>query len=98
MTEFDPATGEVIEPAIGHNSQSVSAERLTSFIQRIERLTEERKTIGADIREVFAEAKCDGFDVRIMREVIRLRGMDAAELQEHRSIIDVYLRALGHNV
>jgi uncharacterized protein (UPF0335 family) len=73
----------------------VAGERLRSFIQRIERLEEERKTIGDDIREVYAEAKSNGFDPKIMRQVIRLRKMEVADRQEQEALLDTYLAALG---
>jgi len=78
----------------GHNS-GVAGERLRSFIQRIERLEEEKKSLGAEIREVFAEAKSDGFDPKIMRQVIKLRKMDAADRQEKEALLETYLSALG---
>lgn len=68
----------------------VSARRLVSFIQRIERLNEEKKTLGADIREVFSEAKSGGFDVKILRQVIKRRAMDRADLEEQDALLAVY--------
>ena len=73
----------------------VAGERLRSFIQRIERLEEEKKTISDDIREVYAEAKSNGFDPKIMRQVVRLRKMEAADRQEQEALLDTYLAALG---
>jgi len=73
----------------------VAGERLRSFIQRIERLEEEKKTIGDDIREIFAEAKSAGFDPKIMRQVIRLRKMETADRQEQEALLETYLAALG---
>jgi uncharacterized protein (UPF0335 family) len=73
----------------------ISAERLKSFIERIEKLEEERKAIGGDIRDVYAEAKGGGFDVKTMRKVVALRKMDAADRDEQEAILDVYKRALG---
>ena len=81
---------------LGHNS--VSAERLTSFVQRIERLKEERAALVADEKAVFDEAKGAGFDTKIMREVIKLRAMDPSDMIERRAMIDVYLEALGAQV
>jgi uncharacterized protein (UPF0335 family) len=78
----------------GHNS-GVAGERLRSFIQRIERMAEEKASIGADIREVFAEAKSNGFDPKIMRQVIKLRKMDAADRQEQEALLATYMSALG---
>ena len=69
-------------------------DQLKSFIDRIERLNEEREALGADIREVFAEAKGTGFDTKIMRQVIRMRKLDKAEFQEQEAVLDLYLTAL----
>ena len=73
----------------------IAGDRLKSFIERIERLEEERRALGADIKEVYAEAKGTGFDTKIMRQVIRLRRMDKDDLDEQESLLDVYKRALG---
>ena len=74
---------------------AVAAGQLRSFIERIERLNEEKKTIADDIKEVFAEAKGTGFDTKTMRTLIRLRSMDAAERQEAEALLDLYKAALG---
>jgi len=85
-------------PGAGHNSEApkkdVSAHRLRSYIQRIERLEEEKKALGADIREVYGEAKSTGFDPKIMRKVVALRKMDPADRQEQESLLGVYLAAV----
>ncbi|HEV2336919.1 MAG TPA: DUF2312 domain-containing protein [Stellaceae bacterium] len=73
----------------------IAGERLRSFIERIERLEEERRTLGADIKEVYAEAKGAGFDTKIMRQLIRLRRMDKDDLDEQETLLDIYKRALG---
>ena len=73
----------------------IAGERLRSFIERIERLEEEKRTLAADIKEVYAEAKGNGFDAKIMRQLIRLRRMDKDDLDEQESLLDVYKRALG---
>jgi uncharacterized protein (UPF0335 family) len=70
-------------------------EHLKSFIERIERLEEEKAALAADIREVYSEAKGTGFDVKIMRQVVRLRKLDTADRQEQDAILDLYLGALG---
>jgi uncharacterized protein (UPF0335 family) len=70
-------------------------DHLKSFIQRIERLEEERSALTADIREVYSEAKGQGFDTKIMRQVIRMRKLDTADLQEQEAVLDLYLSALG---
>ena len=73
----------------------ISADRLKSFVERIEKLEEERHAIGGDIRDVYSEAKGTGFDVKTMKQVIRLRKMDAADREEQDTLLDVYKQALG---
>jgi len=73
----------------------VAAGQLRSFIERIERLEEEKKALSDDIRDVFAEAKGNGFDTKVMRQVIRLRKKEPAERQEEEAILDLYMHALG---
>jgi len=70
-------------------------EHLRSFVERIERLEEEKKALADDIREVYAEAKGTGFDTRIMRQVVRLRQMESADRQEQEAMLELYLNALG---
>jgi uncharacterized protein (UPF0335 family) len=70
-------------------------EHLRSFIERVERLEEERAALTADIREVFSEAKGQGFDTKIMRQVVRMRKLDKADFQEQEAMLDLYLSALG---
>ena len=70
-------------------------EHLKAFIERIERLEEEKKTISDDIKDVYAEAKGTGFDVAAIRQLIRLRKKDQAERQEEEAILDLYKAALG---
>lgn len=69
--------------------------QLRTIVERIERLEEEKKTIAGDIKEVYAEAKSNGFDTKVLRKVISLRRKDVAERQEEEAMIDVYLAALG---
>ena len=73
----------------------VAAAQLRSIIERIERLEEEKKSLSDDIRDVFAEAKANGFDTKVLRQVIRLRKQDADERQEQEAVLDLYLHALG---
>ena len=80
---------------IGHNSGGVSSDQLRSYIERIERLGEEKAALAADIREVFAKAKGNGFDVKIMRQAIRLRKLDKDDRDEQEALLDLYMRALG---
>ena len=70
-------------------------DQLKSFINRIERLEEEKAALGADIKEVYSEAKGTGFDTKIMRQLIRLRKMDKDDLDEQETLIDIYKRAIG---
>ena len=73
----------------------IAADRLRQFIERIERLEQERQALGADIREVYAEAKAVGFDPKIMRQLVRLRKLDQVEYQEQEALLDTYKHALG---
>lgn len=83
----------------GHNSgdnwAGISAERLRSLIERIERLEEERKAIGSDIRDIYQEAKSAGFDAKVMRRVIKIRAMDPGDVEEQDTLLNVYTTALG---
>ena len=69
--------------------------QLKALVERIERLEEEKKTIAADIKEVYAEAKGNGFDIKILRKVISLRKKDPSDRMEEEALLDVYLEALG---
>jgi uncharacterized protein (UPF0335 family) len=73
----------------------IAGDRLKSFIERIERLEEEKRALAEDIKEVFAEAKGTGFDTKIMRQIIKIRKMDKDDLDEQETLLDVYMRALG---
>jgi uncharacterized protein (UPF0335 family) len=84
-------------PADAATSDS-SAARLKSFIERVERLEEEKAGIANDIKEVYAEAKGTGFDVKIMRQIVRLRKMEQADRAEQEELLDLYMRALGMTV
>lgn len=83
---------------MGHNSGAVTGEHLRQYIERIERLEEEKKTINEDIREVFAEAKGNGFDTKIMRQVIKRRKMDAEDREEHDALVGLYEEALAGKI
>ena len=73
----------------------IAGERLRSLIERIERLLEDRAAINNDIREVYAEGKAAGFDVKIMRQLIRLRKMEEADRDEQETLLELYRRAIG---
>lgn len=80
----------------GHNATGgVEAPKLRSYIERIERLEEDKAGIAADVRDVFAEAKSNGFDVKTMRQVIKLRKMKANDRTEQEYMLELYKRALG---
>jgi len=74
---------------------TVAREQLRAFIERIERLEEEKKSISDDIRDVYAEAKGNGYDAKVMRKVIALRKQEISERQEQEAILDLYKHALG---
>lgn len=86
MSEFEPSSDVLTAPAQG---------RLLSIIERLERLDEDKQAISADMKEVFAEAKGDGYDVKILRKVLRVRKQDRAKRQEEQAILDLYLNATG---
>ena len=73
----------------------VAAERLRSFIERVERLEEEKKGLSDDIKDVYAEAKGEGYETKVLRQIVRLRKMDKADRQEQEALLDLYLSALG---
>ncbi|MBR0642178.1 DUF2312 domain-containing protein [Plastoroseomonas hellenica] len=73
----------------------IAADRLRSIIERIERLEEERKALGDDIKDIYAEAKSAGFDVKVIRQVIRIRKQEPADVEEMETLLDLYRRALG---
>jgi uncharacterized protein (UPF0335 family) len=76
-------------------TDGIAADRLRSIVDRIERLEEERKALGGDIRDIYAEAKSAGFDVKVLRQLIRVRRQEAADVEEQETLLDVYRRALG---
>jgi uncharacterized protein (UPF0335 family) len=73
----------------------IARDQLRAFIERIERLEEEKKAISDDIKEVYAEAKGTGFDAKVMRQIVRIRKQDRNERAEQEAILDLYLHALG---
>ena len=75
--------------------QGVAREQLRAFVERIERLEEEKKTIADDIKDVYAEAKANGFDTKVLRKVVSLRKQDMDERMEQEAVLDTYLHALG---
>lgn len=83
---------------MSYHADSVAQDQLRSFVERIERMHEERKAIADDISDIFKEAKANGFDVPVLREVIRIRAKDPHDLAEHQALLDLYLNALGSRV
>ena len=82
-------------PAPAVDPSSIAADQLKSIIERIERLEEEKAGLAGDIKDVFAEAKANGFDVKVLRKIIALRKRDHDERQEEEAILELYLRAMG---
>ncbi len=80
---------------ITSEAQTIAVGQLRAFIERIERLEEEKRTIGEDIKEVYAEANGSGFDKKIVREIVRLRRKEDHERQEEEAMLQLYLDALG---
>ncbi len=78
-----------------NNVGGIAADRLRSIIERVERLEDERKALGADIRDVFTEAKSAGFDVKAIKQIIKLRKQEPAEVEEQETLVETYRRALG---
>lgn len=89
------------EAGIGHNSGEekdvggVSGKRLKTYLDRIERLEEEKSGIADDIKDIYAEAKATGFDVKTMRKLVRLRKMDAEKRREEEELLSLYASAIG---
>ena len=73
----------------------VAGDQLRSYIERIERLEDEKAALAADIREIYSEAKGNGFDVKIMRQIIRLRKLDRDDRQEQEELLQLYQHAIG---
>jgi len=74
---------------------NIAGERLRSIVDRIERLEEERKALGSDIKDIYSEAKSAGIDIKVLRQLIRLRKQEPAEIAEQETLLDVYRRAIG---
>jgi uncharacterized protein (UPF0335 family) len=77
--------------------ESIAANQLKSLVKRIERLEEEKKTIAEDIKEVYAEAKSNGYDAKVLRKVVAIRKRDLRERREEEAILDLYLHAVGES-
>ena len=77
------------------SSDSVAQDQLRAFIERIERMEEEKKAIADDIREIYAEAKGNGFDTKVLRQIIKIRKQDHAERMEFEALLELYMVSLG---
>jgi uncharacterized protein (UPF0335 family) len=95
MVDVTGATNESTRTKKTADVGGIAAGQLRSFVERIERLEEEKKALAGDIKEVYAEAKGNGFDTKIMRKVISIRKLEDAERQEQESLLDLYMAALG---
>ena len=97
MSDAQPVETEFDTPAASKTARTggIAAAQLKSVVERIERLEEEKKAIADDIKEVYAEAKANGFDTKVLRTVIRLRKEDSNERAEREALLDTYLHALG---
>jgi uncharacterized protein (UPF0335 family) len=82
-------------PLSGHNVGGVAVDRLRSIVERIERLSEERKALSNDVSDIYKEAVSAGFDKKALRALIRVRAQEPAEVEEQENLLDVYRRALG---
>jgi uncharacterized protein (UPF0335 family) len=82
-------------PDAASDATSVAADQLKSIVERIERLEEDKKAIADDIKEVYGEAKANGFDIAVLRKIISIRKKPAAERAEEDAILELYLQALG---
>ena len=86
---------EETDTKAGTKTGGIAADRLRSIVERIERLEEERKALSGDIRDIYAEAKSAGFDIKVLRQLIRVRRQEPGDVEEQESLLDVYRRALG---
>lgn len=89
-SDKDEKAGEIVDGGDG-----IAAEQLSRLVDRIERLEEEKTGIGTNVKEVYAEAKSQGFDPKIIRKIIRLRSMDPHEVDEEEGMVYLYKQALG---
>ena len=98
MNAMSPREAEAVRDDLNHRKGAqggIAADRLRSLVERIERLEEERKALGSDIKDIYAEAKSAGFDVAALRQLIRERRKEPAEVEEQESLLDIYRAALG---
>jgi uncharacterized protein (UPF0335 family) len=82
-------------PKASEDAGGIAADRLRSIVERIERLEEERRALASDIKDIYTEAKSAGFDVKVLRQIIRLRKQEPSDVEEQETLLDLYRRALG---
>ncbi len=97
LDDADTLDNDVLDENAAHQAKvgGIAADRLRSLIERIERLEEERKALGSDIKDIYSEAKSAGFDVKVIRQLIRIRKQEPSDVVEQETLLDVYRRALG---
>ena len=93
QTDLEDLTGK--NPENTRKADNAAGERLRSIIERVERLEEERKALASDIKDIFSEAKSAGYDVKVIRQLIRIRALDPADVEEQEALLDIYRAALG---
>ena len=100
MTETAATETAATDTATADTSDvgGIAGARLRSFIERIERLEEEKQGLAADIREIYSEAKGVGFDTKVMRQIIKLRKMEQADRREQEELLDLYMQAIGMSI
>ena len=86
---------DAVPKAQAQPAGGIAVDRLRSIIERIERLEDERKALGSDIKDIYAEAKSAGFDVKVVRTIVRIRKQEPADVEEQETLLDIYRRALG---
>ncbi|WP_291366626.1 DUF2312 domain-containing protein [Acetobacter sp. UBA5411] len=94
LATYDNSTSKHVphtDPAVG----GIAADRLRSIIERVERLEGERKALAGDIKDIFGEAKSAGFDVKTIKQILKLRKLEPAQIEELETLLQIYLRALG---
>lgn len=91
----ETTVADVRQDSLGSEFGGIAVDRLRSIVERIERLEEERRGLGDDIKDIKAEAKSAGFDVSVVNAIIKLRKQEPAEVEEHETLLDLYRRALG---
>jgi uncharacterized protein (UPF0335 family) len=100
MSDVSSATNIPAPPARGHNSKGLSVEgaHLMSVIERVERLEEDKKSVNDEIKDVFSEAKGNGYDVKIVRKILAMRKQDPNKRREEEDVLETYLQALGMQI